>query len=128
MKQTQKTILLIDDDAGLLDVLTFALEDAGFQVAARTTQSIVIRQELKVPPDLIIVDGLLSREDERTLSCELKIIPHTKHIPLLLISSRSNIPSSARKAGATAFLAKPFDLASFLTAVEQCLGALSDPG
>jgi two-component system chemotaxis response regulator CheY len=126
MKRIQKTILLIDDDVGLLDVLAFALGEAGFQVAARVPQGVSLRQELKALPDLIIVDGPLSGEDERSLSRELKIILQTKYIPLLLISSQSNTRSSAYKAGVTAFLAKPFDLSSFLMTVEKCLRASSD--
>src|SRR5580704_3685729 len=113
-----KQILLVDDDRDILDALRFVLEDAGYIVT--TTQNGEDAEQLlkqKLLPDLIILDALLSGKDGREICLMLKSNKKTQKIPIMMISAHPQIEDSIIKAGADAFIAKPFNIGKLLRTV-----------
>jgi two-component system alkaline phosphatase synthesis response regulator PhoP len=117
-----KRILIIDDDSGILVALEMLLVDAGYEVQTSTKNGEVVENAVRDrPPDLIILDILLSGHDGGTICRQLKSQQHTRHIPILLISAHPDARAMSVQAGADAFVPKPFDIDFLLDRIERLL-------
>lgn len=120
-KSLETTILVIDDNADILDALSLLLSENGYHVI--TSEKGDYAENLKNHegdlPDLIIMDVLLSGKDGRQITRILKNDDHTKHIPIILISAHPSAEKSIHECGADAFLAKPFDIEELLNMIRS---------
>lgn len=122
MTHMKKLIFVVDDDAGILEVLGMVLQESNYETVLSTKNGDYIEQKIKERmPDLIILDILLSGHDGRTICKRLKSQEHTKHVPIILISAHPEARTTAFEAGADDFIAKPFDIDDLLDAVERHL-------
>jgi len=82
------------------------------------------RKVQESPPDLLLLDILLPMLNGLAITRLLKFQDDLQHIPILILSSITDpdIQARALKAGADAFIAKPFEVAAL---VEQ-VGKLAD--
>lgn len=117
----KKKILLIDDNADIVEAVTFLLEDAGYEVTASATPEYIEQITKDNLPHLIILDMLLSGQDGRETAKELKGRDLTKHVPIIMISAHPSARETAKKFGADEFIAKPFDIDYLLTRVSRWL-------
>ncbi|MBV9021885.1 MAG: response regulator transcription factor [Ktedonobacteraceae bacterium] len=116
----KKTILIADDDLGILDALTLLLEDAGYEVTT-VSDGATIREVHTAPPDLLLLDIWLSGWNGRDICIALKSAEQTKHMPILLFSANKDTGKIAQEAGADDFIAKPFDMDELLEKIEKYL-------
>lgn len=122
MSSAAKRILIVDDEPDIVLALQIVLEDAGYQVASVDRgDQLMERLSTGGVPDLIVLDMLLSGRDGREIARELKALPHTRQIPILMLSAHPAARREAQAAGVEAFLAKPFELDALLEAVANCL-------
>ncbi|UIR54627.1 response regulator [Sphingobacterium sp. SRCM116780] len=105
-----KTILIFEDDATILEIVTIILEDAGYQVSISKTSHDVIEKVAAIKPDLILMDNWIPNIGGIQATRLLKKNPEYKHIPVIYITANSDIAALAESAGADDFLAKPFNL------------------
>lgn len=106
-----KTVWIIDDDRGILEVTQIVLQEAGFNVLALDSQDALNMQlEKKVLPDMILLDILISGADGRDISKKLKSNPSTQQIPVIMMSADTNIEEKCKEAKADGFIKKPFDI------------------
>lgn len=121
-----KRLLVIDDDPAILASLELLLEDAGYFVESSTKNGEVIDHMIRTnPPDLIVLDILLSGQDGRTICMQLKGNQSTKHIPIILMSAHPDAGAMSRSAGADAFVSKPFDIDDLLKMIEDLIAGRS---
>ena len=115
-----KLILVVDDDESILEVVQIVLESEGYEVQT-ATNSAFLQQLASQPvlPDLILLDVLLSGEDGRDISQQLKADPQLQHIPVIMLSAHSEASKMADIGGADAFLEKPFDVDVLLDTVQR---------
>jgi|SRR5690348_9360369 len=117
IERRRKTILLIEDNAAIIDALGFLLEEEGYHVdlPARGVEV----QYLKEPfPDLILLDLLLSGMDGKIICQQLKCQEATRHIPIILMSANKNTPRIAREVGADDWIMKPFEMWALLALLD----------
>lgn len=113
-----KKILVVDDDPAILEVIKIILEENEYEV--KTSQDGKIFGEIKKnPPDLILLDVLLSGIDGRNITRDLKKDKNTKKIPIVMISAHPSADKTVFKAGANDFVAKPFDIDHLLEVVDR---------
>ena len=112
------TIFVIDDNPDNLSLLASILRERGYQIRVATTGRWALEAIRKSPPDLIMLDMLLSGADGRELTRKLKGQETTARIPVLMISAHPRAEQEALAAGADGFLAKPFSLKEILGRVE----------
>jgi CheY-like chemotaxis protein len=120
------TILVVDDDAQLLDLITriLALELPDTEVRLASTVAEAERAALAWTPDLILCDVRLPDGDGRALLERLRRHPRLAHVPSVImtaldISNRLLLEEAA--ALHADLLRKPFDLVDLLTVVERIL-------
>lgn len=103
-----KKILIADDDPAIVDSIKMMLELEGYEVKTTTNGETVYKME-KEYPDLLLLDIWMSGQDGREICKFLKKEPHTKRIPIIMVSASRDVKEVAKEAGADDFLEKPFE-------------------
>ncbi len=116
------TVLVVNDEAKVLELLTVILEQEGYKVL--TTQSAPEALEIaaSVEPDIVISDVVMPEMDGLELCRRLKQDAHTAYVPVLLASAlRTGKRSSlnALTAGADDYLEMPFRRQELLVKVAR---------
>ena len=110
-------ILVINDNAGLLNLCQMALESRGYEVETTVDASAVSITVMSFQPDAIVLDWRLQ---DRTGGQVLQELQSTFHSPppVLVMSSLDQVEPEAKRRGAQAFLRKPFTDEALVAAVE----------
>ncbi len=114
-----KTILVIDDDEGILEAFRAVIESMGYRVITSADATYLLPRNKNTLPDLIILDVLLSGEDGREICKILKDTKDISHIPIVMMSAAPNIEKTIKDAGADGFLKKPFEMDDLQTIVQS---------
>lgn len=116
------TILVVDDELGIRDLLSEILNDEGHTVelAENAAQARAVRAQLR--PDLVLLDIWMPDTDGVTLLKEWASAGLLS-MPVIMMSGHATIDTAveATRIGATAFLEKPITMAKLLKAVDQGL-------
>jgi two-component system, OmpR family, response regulator len=101
-------VLVVDDDRGLVELITKYLETEGFIVSAAFDQDTGLRLALDIEPELIILDIMLPRGSGLDL---LRKVRKLSQVPVLLLTARGDTVDRVvgLEAGADDYLPKPFD-------------------
>ena len=115
-------ILVIDDDTDLLDVTNALLTRKGFEVETNANWEDAMNKIETFQPQLILLDVFLNGVDGLDVCRQLKTMPHTKHIPVLIFSSYPGIAERViYEYGADDFIAKPFEVNDLITKMHSVL-------
>lgn len=117
-----KKVIVVDDDAAILDSLEIMLDFEGFQVSAYERGSEIIKlveKQKDALPDVILLDMWLSDEDGREICKQLKSMEVTKDIPVIIMSASRGLKNTAISSGANAFISKPFDVDDVVKTLHQ---------
>jgi CheY-like chemotaxis protein len=118
----KKKIVVVEDDPDILISVSMILENAGYEVARFSSGQPLLERAYQIP-DLFILDKRIPHIDGLDLCRHLKNRPETKDIPVIIISASPKFGTQALKAGANAFLAKPFQMSTLVRMVEQHIPA-----
>jgi DNA-binding response OmpR family regulator len=117
------TILVIEDDVDVTEVIKRRLKDAGHTplIANDPYNGIKLAQEEK--PDLILLDLKLPTGGGLSVLRKLKTSLETQGIPIVILTgSRSaEVKANALNEGAAAYLEKPYDLQELLSTIKDVL-------
>lgn len=121
---TKKRILLVDDSELVLAMAKDALVAAGFEVFT-STNGIEANAHIfsRNKPDLIILDVMLPMLDGNKKAKLLREKEYSRHIPILLLSSKpeDELRRLAAEAGADGYLRKPFTAESLVSSIRKFL-------
>lgn len=112
-------ILFIDDDTVLGNVVTMALEEAGYETYYQTSLVAFGPVVRELRPDLVILDVAIGTGDGIEVAARLRgLLPN---IPVLFVSSHTDGDHVARalEAGGIAYLKKPFGMEELLAYVKR---------
>lgn len=114
-------VLLVDDDASLLDVLSLAFVDAGYEVETAKDGRDALERILRDGPDLLVTDVNLPHRDGYSLVRELRAKGQT--LPIVLLTSRDTEVDEILgfDLGADDFVSKPFSTRALLARVSALL-------
>jgi len=115
-----KTILVVDDERDIVDLLRHQLEPYGYRVISTGLGKEVVPLAEKEHPDLITLDILLPDQDGFEVLRELKANPATKDIPVIVLSVVPDAESGLRL-GAIDYIVKPIDEDRLLSSVQGIL-------
>lgn len=102
-------ILVIDDDLGMLKLVEYTLNTAGFTaVSVKDGFEAITMAEIH-HPQAILLDDSLPAVSAQQVAAGLRENAHTRHIPIIIFSSSTyNNPAYAQHLGGDAMIAKPF--------------------
>jgi CheY-like chemotaxis protein len=118
-------ILIANDDPDLLATCQDVLEGAGHSVRAVVSGAVAVAEARDWRPDGILVDWIMPDMDGGAAIRALRQDPATTSIPILMMSGSRGGADAAARAGANAFLAKPFGAADLVSAIEMLVALAS---
>jgi CheY-like chemotaxis protein len=116
------TVLVVDDEFVIADLLETILTDEGYQVRTACNGKQALAKMAEATPDLIVLDFMMPILDGAGMLRAMATAPAYRHIPVIMISSLSEEVIGQKCAGYTAFLRKPFRVAAVLGTVARVLG------
>lgn len=116
-----KTILVVDDEWAIAEVLEALLGDEGYRVIVANNGKQGLERLIEWQPDLIMLDFMMPIMDGPATLAALRANPDTSLIPVILMSSLPEETIAERCSGYRTFLRKPFRIASVLEAVDAAL-------
>ena len=122
------SVLIIDDDDSLSEVLSHRLKKQGFQTVAAYSGQSGLAQAKAHPPSAIILDLGLPDIDGLTICEQLADAPETCGVPILVLSGteEAGVVRRCRAAGCHYFLRKPYDPNALLVLIRQAIGEVHD--
>lgn len=106
------TVMCVEDDPDLQDVIALALEDVGgLTVDVRGSGEAALAAVAAVSPDLILLDVMMPGMDGMATLQALRKMPAAAEIPVVFMTAKVQPDEIAayREAGAAGTLSKPFD-------------------
>ena len=115
---SEGTVLVVDDDRLIVELLTAALEDEGYTVLTSVgAHSLHMARERT--PDVILLDIMMPGMDGVEVSQRLRADPITASIPIIAMSATDRL-SAAETMQIDAKLIKPFDIDDLFAIVARC--------
>jgi CheY-like chemotaxis protein len=121
-----KTLLVVDDEAGITEALNDLLSEEGFHVLVASHGKEALERMAGKRPDLILLDYMMPVMDGRELWLALQGDAAARDIPVLMMSAvpRASLPPDCKP---VAFLRKPFTIDRLLAEVNRLLGSPAQP-
>lgn len=122
-KDIEPTILVIEDDPITSRLVTLVLTNTGYQVASASNGIQGLEMAQDNPPGLILLDLMLPGLDGFDVLDQLRAIPQTSNVPVIVISSKSQPGDKqiASRLGADAYLTKPYKQPELLEKIHSLL-------
>jgi DNA-binding response OmpR family regulator len=121
--RTAKRILLVDDDAEIIEVMRYALEGKGYEVLVARDGNQGLAMVEREEPDLLILDMMMPK---RSGFLVLEKLRTTRPVPIRIIMVTANEGSRhkayAEMLGVDDYLRKPFAMDRLFEAVERLIG------
>jgi len=118
-----KTILIIEDEVNLSELLKFRLEVNGYLVETAFDGEEGMSKIGTTKPDLVILDIMMPKVDGYEVLRRVKADPKTKNIPIIVLTARSQNKDmdQAKALNADSFISKPFEPKDLLKEIEKLL-------
>lgn len=105
--QSRPTVLIVDDDSPIAETLAMIIEDMGYSVVLAYNGREGLAAAMRVPPNLIITDLMMPQMTGAEMLAALRAT-HLNMPPILVLTAGER--TYAQDVGATATIAKPFDV------------------
>jgi DNA-binding response OmpR family regulator len=123
----QATILIADDDADILETLTFRLEQRGYRVIQAHDGEEAMRLFRTSAPDLVILDVMMPKENGYRVARMIKEEKTFRKIPVILLTARNLEAYPDREkmfmdfSHADEVVYKPFEIEKLLESITKLL-------
>ena len=119
----QKKILIIDDEEDIRKILKMRLEQEGFTIVQANDGDVGAKTAEQEVPDMIIMDIMMPNMDGYSCLKEVRSLPKTKDIPVLMLSGKEE--EKVRDLFAfqkiSGYIEKPFELDDLVVKVREIL-------
>jgi CheY-like chemotaxis protein/phosphoribosyl 1,2-cyclic phosphodiesterase len=121
----ETTILLVDDDPDVIDLLKETLADEGYKLLSANDGEAALVLARSQRPDVVVLDWIMPKRDGLSVCRALRADPDPRlaDIPVILITGRADAADTAAgfAAGVTDYLTKPFKPSHLLARLEAWL-------
>ena len=127
-EQEALVVLVVDDEEDIRTVLRLTLTVAGYEVREAEDGERALESIHEDVPDLILVDVLMPGMDGFEVCRRVRDDSKTAHIPILMLSGKTDSLSrqEGMRAGATKYLTKPLAPAQLIQHVADALNNAAD--
>jgi DNA-binding response OmpR family regulator len=117
--QRGNTIILVEDDDAIAEVITIILQEAGYSVLQVASVDDIFIKVKSGGVCLLLLDVWFSGKNLTDIGKSIKENSTTKHIPIILSSASPNIHEIAQIIGVDDVLQKPFDIEVLMRKVKR---------
>ena len=120
MEETKKTILIVDDEKPIVDILIYNLKKEGYDTIEAYDGETAVELAFEKKPDLILLDIMLPKADGLTVC---KRIRNYLNVPIIMISARDEEIDKilGLELGADDYITKPFSVRELIARVKANL-------
>jgi len=106
-----RRVLVIDDDPTALRLISYTLEQEGYDVTTASNGRMGLSQARELRPDVIILDVMMPDLDGFEVSRQLRADPLTAQLPILMLTAKGQVSDKVAgfHAGADDYVVKPAD-------------------
>ena len=116
----EETVLLVDDDAALLEVMTIVLSSEGYRVVTASDGAEALQELGRKDLDIVVLDVMLPRISGFEV---LKKIREKSNVPVVMLTAKSQSVDKVvgLELGADDYITKPFDTKELLARIRAIL-------
>ncbi|CAM4231948.1 response regulator [Corallococcus exiguus] len=122
MVPATETVLVVDDEQGILEALADLLREEGYRVLTASHGREALERLAEVKPDLVLTDWMMPVLDGPALIARIQQDPTLRQIPVLGMSA-VDVSGLKRLHPGMEFLQKPFDIRALMKMVRRALDA-----
>jgi two-component system alkaline phosphatase synthesis response regulator PhoP len=117
------TVLVVDDEEDIIDLLEYNLSNRGYTVATARNGVDALATAREVEPDLIILDVMMPKMDGLEACRRLRQDAYLRTIPVLMLTARTEEESMIEglDSGADSYLSKPVSMPVIISQVRALL-------
>ncbi|MBQ3997038.1 MAG: response regulator transcription factor, partial [Bacteroidales bacterium] len=118
----KKSILVVDDEQDLCDIISFNLEKEGYAVDSAFSAEEALKKDLG-GYDLLLLDVMMGGMSGFKLAARLKADPKTTGIPIIFLTARDSEDDTVKglELGADDYVSKPFSIRELLARIGAVL-------
>lgn len=119
----ERRILIVDDSESVREMLTYSLEEAGYQIMAGVDGDDALKYCNGDKINLIITDLHMPNLDGISFIKKVRKLHDYQYVPILFLTTESQHSKKleAKEAGATGWIVKPFDADKLLMIIKKVL-------
>jgi len=123
----KKRLLVVEDDARLLEAIAACLEQENYEVMTARNGGDALVRVAETIPDLIVSDVMMPRGDGYSLVKNLRSSPRTDLIPIVFLTAKDGRANRLNgiRAGVDAYLTKPFEPEELVATIKNILTRVS---
>ena len=123
-ERDRPVVLVADDDADILELVSFRLERAGYDVVPVADGEEALQRAVELRPDLAVLDVMMPKLNGYEVTQELRQQEPTRAMPVILLTARAQDADVTRgfDAGADDYIKKPFSPQELRARVQAVLG------
>jgi CheY-like chemotaxis protein len=121
---TQRTIMVVDDNPDIITIVKTILEGKGYQVLSASGGQELLNLLTERKPDLIILDIMMPEMDGLEVLGRLKAVAETASVPVILLTAKVQYEDvlGGYKLGADYYITKPFTSTQLVNGINLLLG------
>ena len=121
----KKKIMIVDDEEGIVELVTAILEEEGYEVITAMDGKECLEKLKKVKPDLILLDMMMPGMSGREVCEKIRKNPKTKNLKIvfLTVARFSEMGKGVlKKLNVLDYITKPFDNKDLIRRIKNIVG------
>ena len=123
VEQEKKTILVVDDEESIMDLLVYNLEKEGYNTLKAYDGLTAVEMAVKEKPDLILLDVMIPKLDGVSVCKKIRYYLNISTMPILMVSAKDTESDKivGLEMGADDYITKPFQIRELMARIKANL-------
>ncbi len=123
IEKDKKTILVVDDEKSIMDLLVFNLQKEGYNTLEAYDGVTAVEMAINEKPDLILLDVMIPKLDGISVCKKIRYALNISNIPILMISAKDTESDKivGLEMGADDYITKPFQIREVMARIKANL-------
>ena len=125
----KETILVVDDEEDILELVRYNLQREGYQVEAASSGEKALKLARQQPPELIVLDLMLPGMDGLDVARHLKNDARCRQVPIVMLTAKGEEADvvTGLELGAEDYVTKPFSPRILVARIKAVLRRRNEP-